>query len=71
VRGSAAGARLPRLAYSADEVAAMLGVGRSTVFEWCRLGRVEAIRIGRVVRIPADALDALLARHRSERGLGS
>jgi excisionase family DNA binding protein len=42
----------------------MLGVGRSTVFEWCRLGRVETIRIGRVVRIPSDALEDLLAKHR-------
>ena len=55
---------VPRLAYTAAEVAAMLGVGRSTVFEWCRLGRVETIRIGRVLRIPDSAVRELMTRHR-------
>lgn len=66
---SSVGNSLPRLAYSADEVAEMLHVGRSTVFEWCRVGRIETIRIGRVVRIPASALDELLARYRVAGGI--
>jgi excisionase family DNA binding protein len=57
-------APLPRLAYTADEVAEMLGVGRSTAYEWARLGRVESIRIGGVLRITAAGLHDLLERHR-------
>jgi excisionase family DNA binding protein len=53
-----------RIAYRPSEVAAMLGVGRSTVFEWCRLRRVETVRIDGVVLIPRSALDELLATHR-------
>ncbi len=55
---------LPRLAYTADEVAEMLSIGRSTAYEWARLGVVESVRIGGVLRITAAGLNDLLARHR-------
>jgi excisionase family DNA binding protein len=44
--------RMRRVAWSLDEVAAGLGVDRSTIERAARDGRIESIRIGRLVRIP-------------------
>jgi len=41
----------------AEEVALVLGVGRSKVFEMLRAGELPVIRLGRSVRIPRRALD--------------
>lgn len=38
------------------EVAALLRVGRSMAYDLARRGEIPAINIGRVVRIPRDAL---------------
>lgn len=40
-----------------EEVAKILAVARSTVFELLRAGDLPAVRIGRAVRIPRKALD--------------
>jgi excisionase family DNA binding protein len=40
----------------ASEVAAILGIGRSTVFELAASGELPVVRIGRSVRIPRHAL---------------
>ena len=42
----------------AEEVAEVLGVGRSKVFELFRAGELPVIRIGRSVRVPRAALHA-------------
>lgn len=39
-----------------DEVARALGIGRSQAYELCASGRLPVVRIGRSVRVPADAL---------------
>ncbi len=52
------------MAYRPREVAQLLGVGRSTVFDWVRMRTVETVRIGGVVLIPASAVQDLLLRHR-------
>ena len=48
-----------RMLMRAEEVARVLGIGRSTVF-----GRRElpVIRIGRLVRVPKPALDEWIAK---------
>jgi excisionase family DNA binding protein len=40
----------------AAEVAAILGIGRSTVFELAASGELPVVRIGRSVRVPRHAL---------------
>ena len=51
---------LPPLMLTSDEVARRLAVSDETVRRWCRTGRLRCFRAGRVLRIPADALDAAL-----------
>ena len=58
MRGEGSGAELLRV----EEVAAALGVHRSTVFEMLRHGELPVLRIGRLVRIPRKALDAWIEK---------
>ena len=48
------------LAYTDADVAAMLDVSRRTVYRLRKSGRLRAIRIGRAVRVPADAIAEFL-----------
>lgn len=50
--------------YSVRQVADQLGVHPETVRRLIHDGRLEAVRIGRVLRIHANALDGFLARQR-------
>ena len=50
-----------QLAYSAPDAAALLGVGRSTVYELIRTGELPAIKIRRCRRVTRAAIDAYLA----------
>jgi excisionase family DNA binding protein len=44
-----------------NEVAAILGLGRSKTYELVASGTIPSVRLGpRVVRVPQDALDAWL-----------
>jgi excisionase family DNA binding protein len=60
----------PRLLSTVEEAARALGVGRTRMFELIQAGSVETVLIGRLRRIPIDALDAFVAslRESSERG---
>lgn len=49
-----------KLAYTYREAAAHLTVSPRTIRQWVKDGRLEAIRLGRLVRIPRTALQALL-----------
>lgn len=42
-----------------DETANHLGVSRSTTYELVRTGRLRAVRIGRLLRLPASAVAAV------------
>jgi excisionase family DNA binding protein len=52
------------LAYTDADVASLLNVSKRTVYRLRRSGVLPAIRIGRAVRIPADALAQFLDRAR-------
>jgi excisionase family DNA binding protein len=44
-----------------DDVAERLNFRRATVYRYIRLGWLPSVRFGRVVRIPAESLEAFLA----------
>ena len=43
--------------YSAEDIAAYLGIATYTVRELCRSGRLKHVRLGRVIRIRKDWVD--------------
>lgn len=47
-----------RLLLRLDEVAKILALGRSTVYNLVNAGELPIVRIGKSIRIPADALEA-------------
>jgi excisionase family DNA binding protein len=47
-----------------SQAGAMLGVGRSTVYDLIARGELETVHIGRSCRIPVAALDAYVRRLR-------
>jgi excisionase family DNA binding protein len=47
----------PRLLFTVEEAARVLGIGRTRMFELIQAGSVETVLIGRLRRIPLDALD--------------
>ena len=50
----------PRLLFTVEEAARVLGIGRTRMFELIQAGSVETVLIGRLRRIPLDALDAFV-----------
>lgn len=44
------------------EAMAALGCSRSTLYQLTKTGELRTVRLGRAVRIPADAIEALIAR---------
>jgi excisionase family DNA binding protein len=55
----------PRLLLTVQEAADALGVGRSTMYGLILDGVVESVRIGRLRRVPADALPRYLDKLRA------
>jgi len=53
--------------YTPDELAALLKVTRQAIYNWIQQGRIEAVRIGRTVRIPGEEVERLLREGRSPR----
>ena len=47
---------LPRL-LRAVEVAEMLGLGRSKVYDMMKRGQLPVVRIGKAIRVPVQALE--------------
>ncbi len=50
--------------YSVREVAGQLGVHPETIRRLIHDGRLDAVRVGRVLRVPKAAVDTFLARQR-------
>lgn len=53
---------MPRITYRVDEVASLLGIGRTTVYALLADGQLRRIKIGSATLIPASDVDALLQR---------
>lgn len=54
-----------RIVLTVEEAAERLGVGRTMVYALVRSGDIESIAIGRLRRIPIDALDEFVGRLRA------
>ena len=44
-----------------EEAAAVVGVGRSTFYEYVKRGDIQCVRLGRRIVIPHHVVEALLA----------
>lgn len=53
---------MDRLLYRPDEAAAVLGIGRSRLYELLASGEMSSVKIGRSRRVPVEALTAYV-RH--------
>ena len=47
-------------------VAGLLGIGRTKTFQMMSSGALPTVRIGRCVRVPADALVSWIDQHRTD-----
>ncbi len=57
------------VALTVEEAARRLGVGRTTMYALIRTGEVVAIPIGRLRRVPAEALVEYVRRRTQEFGI--
>lgn len=57
---------MEKLLLKPEEAADALGIGRSLLYQLLARGELESVKIGRCRRIPADALQELVARLRGE-----
>jgi excisionase family DNA binding protein len=56
-----------RLLLTVEQAAEQLGIGRTLMYALVKQGTVESVQIGRLRRIPADALPRYLAQLRTPR----
>lgn len=56
---------MDKLLFTPSEAAAVLGIGRSKIYELLNDGQLTSVRIDRCRRIPADELLSLVERLRS------
>jgi excisionase family DNA binding protein len=54
-----------RIVLTVEEAAERLGVGRTLLYALVRSGDIESIAIGRLRRIPLDALDEFVGQLRA------
>lgn len=52
----------PRLLLTVEETAEMLHIGRSKIFDLIRRGDLDSVKIGRLRRVPADAVGLFVGR---------
>jgi excisionase family DNA binding protein len=57
-----------KLLHAPEEAAGLLTIGRSQLFELIARGEIESVKIGRLRRIPHDALTAYIQRLRAGSG---
>lgn len=60
---------MDKLLFTPSEAAAVLGIGRSKVYELLSDGQLPSVRIDRCRHIPADELVALVCSKRKEERL--
>jgi excisionase family DNA binding protein len=59
-----------RRLHSVPEAARLLGVGRTYMFRLIATGHIESVKIGKLRKIPNDALDEYIDRLRAEQPVG-
>lgn len=52
--------------YTPEEVAEILKIGRTKVYELLRRGVIRSVKVGALRRVPASALDEFLERQEAE-----
>ena len=57
---------MARAMLTVEQAAETLGIGRTTMFALIKRGDIESVRIGRLRRVPADAIDTYTQRLLSE-----
>jgi len=57
------------LLHDIPDVSRMTGLSRATLYRLIAEGRLQPVKIGRSVRIPADELHAFVERLKAEAGL--
>ena len=55
----------PRMVLTVEQAAEALGIGRTFMYELIGSGAVESVLIGRLRRVPADALGEFVSRLRA------
>lgn len=63
--GTASQATPARILLSVEAAAAQLSIGRTTMYALIKTGAIDTIQIGRLRRVPADALPRYLERLRA------
>ncbi len=56
----------PRRMLTVEQAAEALGIGRTTTYALVKSGELESVLIGRLRRVPADAIEAYTARLQAE-----
>jgi len=59
---SSAHLEIPRRALRPKEAAKIYGVGRVTLYEWMKEGKLASVKIGGARLIPVDSLEALIVK---------
>ena len=52
--------------YTVTEVAKMFSVSRQTVLKWINNGKIKAVKVVKVYRIPKEEIDRLIDKQRKE-----
>jgi excisionase family DNA binding protein len=60
--------KLERWAYNADELAEILGISRSSAYALIKGGTIPSVRLGRLVRVPADSLQVWMKENETVAG---
>ena len=58
---------MTRIVLTVEEAAERLGVGRTTMYRLVSTGAVESFTIGRLRKVPADAIDNYVTQLRAAR----
>ncbi len=57
-----------QILYSAEEAASLLGIGRTFMFHLIATGEIDSLKIGRLRKIPRDAIDGYVDHLRARQG---
>jgi excisionase family DNA binding protein len=61
----------PRVLLSVEEAAEQLSVSRTRLYGLIKTGEIASVRVGRLRRVPADALPQFFARLLAEQSSGA